>query len=73
MTDAQVEIEIERLMNSDYVKLSKAEAAIREKRRRYMYWLRSHEKRGKLLAAEGYTLDNLSQKLMGDIEGETDE
>lgn len=73
MTDTQVEIEIERLINSEYVKLSKAESAIREKRRRYMYWLRTHEKRGKALAAEGYTLDNLSKKLMGNIEGECDE
>lgn len=43
------------------------------RRRRYMYWLRTHEKRGKALAAEGYTLDNLSKKLMGNIEGECDE
>lgn len=73
LTDAQVEIEIARLMDSEYVKLSKAEAKIREKRRRYMYWLRTHEKHGKALAAEGYTLENISRLLGSDIEEDSDE
>ena len=67
LTDAQVELEIDRLMNSKSVKLAKKEAQIKYKRRQYMYQLRTFEKRGKELTKQGYTLDNIEERLLGDI------
>lgn len=65
LTDEQVEIEIARLLASDEVKLAKREMRIKQKRRQYMYSLRSMEKRGKELAKQGITIDNI-EKLFGD-------
>ena len=59
LTDAQVEAEIKRLNNSQYVKLAQKEVRLKYKRRLHLYNLRSLEKRGKQLAAEGATLDSL--------------
>ena len=70
LTDAQVELEIDRLMNSKAVKLAKKEAQIKYKRRQYMYQLRTFERRGKELAKQGYTIDNIEQRMLGDIEEE---
>ena len=67
LTDAQVELEIDRLMNSKAVKLAKKEAQIKYKRRQYMYQLRTFEKRGKELTKQGYTLDNIEERLFGNI------
>ena len=67
LTDAQVELEIDRLMNSKAVKLAKKEAQIKYKRRQYMYQLRTFERRGKELAKQGYTMDNIEQRMLGDI------
>ena len=66
MTDFQVEQEIERLLNSDEVKLAKKEQAILNRRRQYMYSLRTLEKRGKLLSKKGITIDNIEAELFGD-------
>lgn len=65
MTDAQVEREIERLWNSDAVKLAKKEQQIKYKRRQYMYTLRSLEKRGMKLMEQGIDLDNIEDELFG--------
>jgi hypothetical protein len=70
LTDAQVELEIDRLMNSKAVKLAKKEAQIKYKRRQYMYQLRTFEKRGKELTKQGYTLDNNEERMLGDIKEE---
>lgn len=59
VTDAQVEAEIERLLESPYVKLAKKEEQIRYRRRQYMYALRSYEKKGKALAEAGVTMEKL--------------
>ena len=59
ITDAQVESEIERLLESPYVKLAKKEEAIRYRRRQYMYTLRTYEKKGKALAEQGVTMESL--------------
>lgn len=59
MTDEQVEEEILRLQNSPLVKLARREEAIRNRRRQYMYQLRMYEKKGKELAANGVTLEEL--------------
>lgn len=67
-TDEQVEYEIERLLNSEEVQLAKKEMRIKHKRRQYMYQLRNMEKRGKQLAADGYTLENIEEMLFSNIE-----
>ena len=58
-TDFEVEQEITRLLNSDAVKLAKKEERIKYRRRQYMYCLRSLEKRGKQLIADGVTMESL--------------
>lgn len=68
LTDEQVELEIDRLQNSEAVKLAKKEQQIKYRRRQYMYTLKSMEKRGKKLAAEGITLENIETRLFGAID-----
>ena len=58
-TDTQVESEIARLLASDDVKLAKAEQRIKNRRRQYMYQLRTLERRGKELSEQGYTVENI--------------
>ena len=73
MTDAEIENEIERLLKSEEVLLAKKEQRIIYKRRQYCYQLRTMEKRGKQLKADGITLENLEERLFGkmpDIEGD---
>ena len=72
LTDQQVEMEIERLTNSEEVKLAKKEQRIKYKRRQYMYQLRFYEKRGKELMAEGVTAENIEDIMMGDLCDEAD-
>lgn len=67
LTDEQVEMEIERLLQSEDVQLAKKEIRIKYKRRQYMYGLRNMEKRGKQLKAEGITLDNMETRLFGEV------
>lgn len=62
LTDADVEKEIEKLLDSYHVALAKKEQRIRYRRRQYLYQLRNLEKHGKELEAAGITpeiLDNL--------------
>ena len=65
LTDEQVEKEIERLQESDLVKLAKREEYVRNRRRQYLYSLRSYEKKGKELAKSGITMDVLDSMLKG--------
>jgi hypothetical protein len=58
-TDEMVEEEILRLQKSPLVRLARREEAIRNRRRQYMYQLRSLEKKGRALAAQGVTLEEL--------------
>lgn len=67
-TDLQVEQEIQRLLNSHHVKLAKKEEAIRNRRRQYMYCLRTYEKRGKALEAQGVTMESLLEEDIEDAE-----
>lgn len=69
MTDEMIEQEIARLQESELVKLARKELRIRERRKQYMWTLRYYEKRGKELAAEGYTLENIAERMLGDLEG----
>ena len=66
LTDEQVEMEIQRLLQPEEVQLAKKEIRIKYKRRQYMYQLRNMEKRGKQLISEGVTLDNIEAYIFGD-------
>ena len=59
LTDEEVEFEIERLQQSEAVKLAKLEQQIRYKRRQYMWNLRSMEKKGKEMLSKGITREML--------------
>ena len=59
LTDLEVEQEIERLRGSEAVKLARKEQYIRNRQRQYLYTLRTLEKRGKALMAQGITLENI--------------
>ena len=69
-TDEEVENEIEKLKNSEFVKLAEKEIRVRYKRRKYLYVLRNREKHGRELAATGITWDILDalDKEAGDEE-----
>lgn len=55
LTDEQVEQEIARLQQSEFVKLANQERRMRERRRMYLYGLRQLEKKGRELADAGIT------------------
>lgn len=65
LTDEQVEKEIDRLQNSEFVRLAKRDEYVRNRRRQYLYSLRSYEKKGKELAKSGITMDVLDSMLKG--------
>lgn len=65
LTDEQVEREIDRLQNSDLVRLAKREEYVRNRRRQYLYSLRSYEKKGKELKKSGITMEVLESMLKG--------
>lgn len=60
--DELVEAEISRLLASPDVQLAKKEQALINRRKQYMYKLRSLEKHGKKLRAEGWTEEALEMK-----------
>lgn len=68
LTDEQVEAEIERLRTSPMVQLARREQHIKYKRRQALYQLRNLEKRGKVLAKMGITMDNIDALLFGDTD-----
>ena len=59
LTDDEVEREIEKLRESEFVKLARKEERIRVQRRQYLYTLRQYEKKGKALAEAGITMEAL--------------
>lgn len=61
-SDELVEVEISRLLASPDVQLAKKELALINRRKQYMYKLRSLERHGKKLRAEGWTEDALELK-----------
>ena len=65
LTDEQVEMEIDRLRTSPLVQLARKEQHLKSKRRQALYQLRQLEKRGKVLAAQGMTMDNIEAELFG--------
>ena len=68
LTNDQVEQEIERLQQSEYVKLANQERRLRERRRMYLYGLRQLEKKGRALADAGITQDTLRSMYSNDID-----
>lgn len=68
LNDEQVEVEINRLLSSDLVRLAKQEMRIKQRRRQYMYSLRTMERRGRELSEDGYTLENIRKRMLGDIQ-----
>ena len=58
LTDEMVESEIARLTQTDAVKLARRELRIKYRRRQQLYTLRSLEKRGKQLMAQGVTMQD---------------
>ena len=54
-----VDAEIERLKNTEAVKLAQKERNLQMRRRKYLSDLRWLEKRGNQLMADGWTLDTL--------------
>lgn len=69
-TDEQVEAEIARLNASEYVKLARKEQQIKYRRRQQMWSLQYMEARGKQLASEGITPENMEARLFGGSMGE---
>ena len=65
-----IESEIERLLKSEDVRLARKEQKIYNKRKAYMSALLGLEKRGKELAAEGVTMENMREKLFGGVSEE---
>lgn len=59
----EIEQEIERLRNSDHVRLYQKHVRLLNKRRAYMNQLRWEERKGKELADSGLTLENIEDKL----------
>lgn len=70
LTNEAYKAEIERLKASENVKLARKEQRLKYKQRQFLYQLRNLEKRGKALAAQGYTLDNL-EAMIAQAEAET--
>lgn len=64
-TDEQVEQEIDRLLKTEEVRLARRENQLKYKRRQYMWSLQYMEARGKQLASEGVTMENIEEKLFG--------
>ena len=65
-TDEQVEAEISRLNQSEFVKLARREKQIKYRRKQQMWNLQFMEARGKQLASEGITYENIEDRLFGD-------
>lgn len=62
ISDEQVELEIQRLQASEDVKLANRYERVMKRRRKYLYWLRQAEKRGKALREQGVTMEKLQDE-----------
>lgn len=62
LTDAQVEEEIARLKESDFVKLSKRYLVVQNRRRKLLSDLRWHYKNGQNIAKAGVTIESLYEE-----------
>ena len=64
LSDEDVEKEIQELTNSPFVKLARKEQNLKNRRRQRLYTLRTLEKRGKHLDAEGITLETIEDLIL---------
>lgn len=62
LTDLEVEMEIERLSESEAVLLAIQEQRLANKRRQRLYQLRWYEKRGLELQKQGITIEDLKKQ-----------
>ena len=62
-TIEEIEQEITRLRESEHVRLYKKHTRLLNRRRVYMNQLRWEERKGRELAAQGYTLANVEDRL----------
>lgn len=70
LTDEAVEREIERLADSQAVRLARRELRLKYKRGQTLYTLRALEKRGKELAEAGITMENIDMMMaLAEAEG----
>lgn len=63
ITDAEVEIEIRKIYDSEAYKLGISEIRYRRKRRELLYTLRGYYRHGLELMAQGYTMENYRDKV----------
>ncbi len=69
LTDEQLEAEIKRLSESEYVRLARKENRLKvERQKQKLYVLRSLEKRGKELSDMGITVENIEEIMFSDAE-----
>lgn len=72
LKDEEVKVEIIRLRQSEYVKLAQKEEKIKKEHRNRIYRVQFMEKlqyleyKGKRLAEQGYTLDNIAERMRED-------
>lgn len=71
-TDEEVEAEIARLNGSEYVQLARKEKQIKYRRKQQMWNLQFMEARGRQLASNGITAENMEEKLFGNLPLEED-
>lgn len=70
LTNESFKAEVERLKASPHVKLARKEQRLKYKQRQFLYTLRNLEKRGKILEANGFTLENM-EAMIAQAEAET--
>lgn len=70
LTNDSFREEVERLKASPHVKLARKEQRLKYKQRQFLYTLRNLEKRGKILEANGFTLENM-EAMIAQAEAET--
>lgn len=68
LTDEEVEQEITRLQQSEFVKLARKEMRMKYQRRQALYNLRALEKKGKKLADAGITMEILDEMSFDDVQ-----
>ena len=72
LKNEEVKVEITRLRQSEYVKLAQKEEKIKKEHRNRIYRVQFMEKlqylehKGKRLAEQGYTLDNIAERMRED-------
>ena len=63
LTDEMVAEEVERLKDSEYVRLAQKEIRLKSKQRKWLYQLRWMEKRGRQLEEQGITMENIDRMI----------